>query len=175
MDSVVSIGKESFVDRVKKLYKTKKTDFEAKGDTISVSPFENSPFTPSKAKVKKISKNAKILSFTMQNEAGSKIKKSLLFYHLFNKQIKKNDDANKIFKGLKKHSKKTTSNVLFIADHLEPKSLLVLKHLLSTYKTLSLKRIVRITYRRMRIFSGILLHHHHQHIHYNRLHYNHRH
>jgi len=165
MDSVVSVGKNSFVDRVKKLFQVKKKNVKAKGNKMAISPFTQSIFTPSKIKVKKVNKNAKILSYTMQREGGSKLKKSLLFYHLFNKQVKKNSDAKKIFKGLRKLTKKSRSNVLFIADHLEPKSILILKQLLTVYKKMSLQSIVKITYRRMRIFSGILLHHHHHYLH----------
>jgi hypothetical protein len=161
MDSVVSVGKNAFVDRVKKLFDTKKKTVTVKGKKLNISPFKKSPFRPSNTKVTKVSKNAKRLKYTMKGKSGGKNKKSLLFFHLFNKQVKKGKDAKKIFKGLRKLTKKSTSNVLFIADHLEPKSILILKHLLSAYKKLSVKKIVRITYRRIRIFSGILLHNHH--------------
>jgi len=170
MDTVVSVGKNAFVDRVKKLFDTKKKVLKVKGKKLSVSPFKNSPFSPKNAKVKKVNKNAKKLNFTLKGKNGSSNKKSLLFYHLFNKQVKKGKDAKKIFKGLRRLTKKSTSNVLFIADHLEPKSILILKHLLSAYKKMSLKKIVRITYRRIRIFSGILLHNHHHHHTFNHIH-----
>jgi len=167
MDSVVSVGKNAFVDRVKKLFNSKKKTLKVKGKKLTVSPFKNSPFSPSNTKVKKVNKNASTLRYAMKGKNGSKTNKSLLFFHLFNKQVKKGKDAKKIFKGLRKHNKKSTVNVLFIADHLEPKSILILKHLLSAYKKLSMKKIVRITYRRIRLFSGILLHHHHSyHVHH---------
>jgi len=167
MDSVVSVGKNAFVDRVKKLFVSKKKTIKVKGKSISVSPFKKNPFSPSGTKVKKVSKNAKILKFSLKNmKSDKKVKKSLLFYHLFNKQVKKGSDAKKIFTGLRKLSSKSTSNVLFIADHLEPKSIYILKYLLTAYKKLSLKRIVKITYRRIRLFSGILLHHHHGKLHH---------
>jgi len=166
MDSVVSVGKTAFVDRVKKLFVSKKKTIEVKGKSIDVSPFKKNPFSPSGTKVKKVSKNAKILKFSLKNKkSGKKTSKSLLFYHLFNKQIRKDSDAKKIFTGLRKNTSKSTSNVLFIADHLEPKSLYILKYLLTAYKKLSLKTIVKLTYRRIRIFSGIYLHHHH-HLHH---------
>jgi len=170
MDSVVSVGESAFVDRVKKLFKSKEKIVKLKGTSVTISPFKNSPFTPRNTKVKKVNKNAKVLEFTLKGKT-SKAKKSLLFYHLFNKQVESGKDSKKIFKGLRKLTKKSTSNVLFIADTLEPKSILILQHLLTAYKKLSLKKIVRITYRRIRLFSGILLHHHHHyqsraHIHY---------
>jgi len=164
MDSVVSVGKASFVKKVQKLFLTKKRTIKIKGKKVDVSPFKSNPFTPSDVKLKSHSENAYVLRFILKNKKnGAKSPKSLLFYHLFNKQIKKDSDAIKILDGLRKYTTKRTVNVLYIADHLEPKSILVLKHLLRAYKRLSLRRIVRIRYRRIRLFSGIVLHHHHHH------------
>jgi len=173
MDTVVSVGKDSVAGRVKKLFDTKKKTLKVDGNEIAITPFRNSQFNPVKTKLKKVSKNAHVLSYTMESRNGSTMKKSLLFYHLFNKQIKKNKDAEKILKGLNKYSEKSTNNVLFIADHLEPKSILALKYLLTEYKYLSIKSIVAITYRRIPIFSGVLLHNYHHHRH--RLHHSHHH
>jgi len=175
MDSVVSVGKKSFVERVKKLFQTKKKSMKVKGKKINVTPFKKNPFSPTNIKLKKINKNIKKLSFTLKNKkTEKKTKKTLLFYHLFSKEIKSTKDSKKIFKGLRKHTKKSKSNVLFIADHLEPKSIYILKHLLTAHKKLSLSDIVKITYRKIRLFSGIVLTNHrhraHHHHHYSHLH-----
>ena len=164
MDSVVSVGKNNFVKRVSKLYKSKKKVLKVKGKKITIKPFAKNPYSPGRTKVKTINKNTSKLTFTMKRKKSSKKQdKSLLFYHLQNKQYKKPSDSIKIFNGLHKHSK-ATSNVLYIADHLEPNSIFILKHLLTSYKKMSPSAILRITYRRIRLFSGLALHHHHAHV-----------
>jgi len=165
MDSVVSVGKTNFVNRVNKLYNTQKRTLEVKGKKITVSPFSKNPFTPSKSNIKKVNRNASVLRFILKRKnTNKKFKKSLLFYHLYNNQIQVGKHANKIFKGLAKQTKKSTTNVLFIADHLEPQSIFVLKYLLTAYKKMTITQLVRITYRRIRIFSGLLLHYHHRYL-----------
>ena len=161
MDSVVSVGKTEFVGRVQKLFNLKSKSVVIKGKKVSISPFRKSPFTPNKSTIKTLTKNSKVLSFAIQRKASAtQYKKSILFQHLFNKQVKSGKSSIKILKGLDKHTGKKISNVLYIADHLNPKSIYILKHLLRTYKKLSIKQIVKITYRRIRIFSGIMIHRH---------------
>jgi len=165
MDSIVSVGKTNFVNRVNKLYKTQKRTLKVKGKKITVSPFSKNPFTPSKTNVKKVNRNASVLRFTLNRKnSNKKFKKSLLFYHLYNSQIQEGKHANKIFKGLAKQTKKSTTNVLFIADHLEPQSMFVLKYLLTAYKKMTVAQLVRVTYRRIRLFSGLILHYHHRYV-----------
>ena len=171
MDSVVSVGKSNFVSRVSKLYKSKTKVIKVNGKKIRVSPFKKNPYSPSKTKVKALNKNASKLTFNVnKKKSTNNHKKILLFFHLFNKQYKKPKDSIKIFKGLHKNTSKSISNVLYIADHLETNSIFILKHWLSTYKKLSQIAILKITYRRIRLFSGLLVHshtthHHHHHIH----------
>jgi len=165
MDSIVSVGKTNFVNRVNKLYKTQKRTLKVKGKKITVSPFSKNPFTPSKTNLKKVNRNASVLRFTLNRKnSNKKFKKSLLFYHLYNSQIQEGKHANKIFKGLAKQTKKSTTNVLFIADHLEPQSMFVLKYLLTAYKKMTVAQLVRVTYRRIRLFSGLILHYHHRYV-----------
>jgi len=121
---------------------------------------EKNPFTPSKPKVTKINKNLHKLAFKFKGKDSKKTsKKSLLFLHLFNKEINKLKDINKMFKILVKHSKNKVNNVLYIADHLQPKSLYVLKHLIRKYMKLTWNFIEKITYRRIRVF-WVRIHHH---------------
>lgn len=165
MDSIVSVGKTNYVNRVKKLYNTQKKTLKVKGKKIIVSPFSKNPFTPSKTSVKRVNKNSSVLRFTLNRKnSNQNYKKSLLFYHLFNNQVHQGKDAKKILKGLAKQTKKSTINVLFIADHLEPNSLYVLKYFLTAYRKMTISQLVRITYRRIRIFSGIMLHHFHRYV-----------
>jgi len=167
MDSVVSVGKKPFVKRIKKLYSDKKAKIKVKGGkSLKIDPFKDSAYKPSNPKVKKLNKNSSRLTFKITNNGKTfKTKKSLLFVHLFNKQIKGKKDVKKVFKLLTKHSKKGKNNVLFIADHLQPKSVYVLQKLLEIYKKKTIKYIATITYRRFRIFYHLLHHHHHHVVH----------
>jgi len=161
MDSVVSVGDVSYSKRVFNLYKEKKKKVTINGHELSVSPFKSSPFTPKSAIFTTIDHNAKRINFTVaRRKSAWRSAKSLLFYHLYNKQITVSKDVRKILKGLSKNTKKKVSNVLFIADHLEPHSLYLWKFLLAVYGKFQLKKILRITYRRIRIFSGIVAHSH---------------
>jgi len=167
MDSVVSVGKKPFVKRIKKLYSDKKAKIKVKGGkSLKIDPFKNAAYKPSNPKVKKLNKNSSRLTFKIANKGKTfKTKKSLLFVHLFNNQIKGKKDVKRVFKLLTKHSKKGKNNVLFIADHLQPKSIYVLQKLLEIYKKKTIKYIAKITYRRFRIFYHLLHHHHHHHHH----------
>ena len=168
MDAVVSVGKSDLISRVSKLYSSTKKVIKAKGKKITIRPFAKNPYLPSKTNVKQINKNLSSLSFTMtRKKLKQKHRKSLLFYHLFNLQYKQPTDSKKIFDALHKKTSGTISNVLFIADHLEPNSIFILKHLLSTYLKLTHHAIAKITYRRLKLFSGIVVHsHHHSHHHH---------
>jgi hypothetical protein len=175
MDTVFTVGKSAYVNRVKKLYNSKKKTLKVKGKKVVVDPFKKSPYRPSNVKAKKLSSNASSLTYKMTRKSSKvSVKKSLLFVHLSNNQVKTKKDVVKVFKALSKHTKQSTSNVLFIADHLQPKSIFVLQHLLRSYKKLSVRIIARIRYRGFRLFSGIysLRHYylpHHYHLYLRRL------
>jgi len=159
MDAVVSAGKSSYGKRVENMYKQQKKKLDVKGVKITVTPFKKSPFIPKKVSIKNIDRNAQRINFTLERKGKEwKGKKSILFYHLYSKDITSSKDAKKIINGLAKNTKKKVSNVLFIADHLEPYSLYLWKYLLTVYGKYELTRIWRITYRRIRLFSGIIMH-----------------
>jgi len=166
MDQVVSVGPSSYAKRVLKLYQQRKKTVNINGHKMDISPFKNSLFKPINLKFKSLNNNAKVVRFTLSRKNSTwKETKSIVFWHLFNKQVTVSKDVNRILNGLARTSYKPINNVLFLADHLEPHSLYLWKYLLQVYKKLVLRRIVRITYRRIRLFSGFIIHNHRSHFH----------
>jgi len=166
MDQVVSVGESSYAKRVFNLYVEKKKTVTINGHKLNVNPFQNSIFKASTVSFKSHNKNAKELRFTVSRKGSNWTgQKSLTFFHLYNKQISISKDVFKILNGLKITTKKKVNNVLFVADHLEPYSLYLWKYLLTVYRKWTLETIVRVTYRRIRIFSGLLIHTHNSNYH----------
>jgi len=161
MDSVVSVGETSYGKRVYNLYREKKKNITINGHSLNVDPFKTGQFKSKAASFETIDHNAKTVSLTVARKNSNwTSKKSLLFFHLYDKQVSTSKDVKKILDGLARYTKQPVSNVLFIADHLEPHSLYLWKYLLTAFGKYEINRVLRITYRRIRLFSGIIIHNH---------------
>jgi len=135
MDSVVTVGGFDHVDRIVSIYKRPQRNSDKKLIKKLNSPFKNSKLKPKNPKKTKINRNLSKLSFRL----SSKGKKSLLFYHLYHKDIK-NQKVN-IFKRLSRKLKKKKSNILYIADHLQNSSLNELRRILRKFGKFSNSKI----------------------------------
>jgi len=147
MDAVISVGKFSHVDNVARIFKKPERDSEKVVKKLST-PFKNKKVRPSKPKKKKLNKNISILSFKV---GGKDVKKSLTFYHIFNKDAKKQN--KNVFKALAKRFKKKKANVLFLVDHLQEKSSIVFKNMLKKYAKYTNKMLVDLKYKKMKVFK----------------------
>jgi len=80
-----------------------------------------------------------------------KTKKSILFYHLFDKEA--NKGRAKVFKRLAQKIKGKHANVLYILDHLQEKSLAVFKKFLNKYAKMSNEKIKALKYKKLTPFK----------------------
>ena len=85
MDAILTVGKFSHVEKVAKIFANPKRKETNKVIKPLDSPFKNPKFKPSHSKISKINHNFSNLSFKIGNK---KQKKSILFYHMFNKELK---------------------------------------------------------------------------------------
>jgi len=147
MDSVITVGGFDHVDKIVAIYKRPQRNTDKKLIKKIHSPFKNSKLKPTHTKNTKINKNFSTLSFRLTG----KDKKSILFYHLYHKDLKKKIN---IFKKLSKQLKRKKTNVLFIADHLQHSSLSTLQHLLRKYGKLSKKKIKNLKLKKQKLFRN---------------------
>jgi len=147
MDAVVSVGKFSHVNNVARIFDKPERNSKKIVKKMS-SPFKNKKMRPSEPEKMKISKNLSVLTFKVGEK---KVKKSLLFYHIFKKNAKSH--SKKVFRKLAKRFKSSKGNVLYLVDHLQEKSLSVFKHMLRKYAKYTNKMLVALKYKKMNVFK----------------------
>jgi len=145
MDAVVSVGEFSHINNVARIFE--KPDRNSNKMIKKVkSPFTNKSLVPSEPRKTKLNRNMSILTFKV---GEMKKRKLLAFYHIFKKDVKK--QSKTVFESLKKFKGK--SNVLYLVDHLQGKSLKVFKGMLKKYGNYSKKKLASLKYKKMKIFN----------------------
>jgi len=147
MDAVVTVGKFAHVENLVRIFVRPERKSQKVIKKLP-SPFTNAKLRPSKPVKTTINKNLSKLSFKIGDKKG---RKSLLFLHLFNRDVKRR--RTNIVKRLVKSITSSKANVLFIVDHLQSSSQMVFKRLLKKYSKLSSQRINNLKYKKRRFFN----------------------
>ena len=145
MNSVISIGQIDHAEKLIGIYDNPIKRIINGNERLSFNPFESSKLSPLKPNIQNVSRNVKILSFSLEKSILPR--KQIVFYHKRDISSRHSED---IFRELSHFSK--SGNVLFIVDHLQRSSVQIFKNFLVKYRKFKPRFIQRIRYKSFHLF-----------------------